>query len=135
MASASHTTLSLRAALTGAVSTMYYSYIGASFEFALGEGAHLAVSRAVAESLLEGVIEAIEKFIPSFALHLADSARIDLATAILTGAVNSVAGRFTGYNYLDDKEVSGFVRGVVYNAGFCGAADVITSFTGLMKAM
>ncbi len=133
MAAISHLTLPARSALSGLVSTMYYTYLGAGVQFAVGEGAHLAVARAVSESLLEGVIEAIEHFIPSFALHLADSARVDLATAILTGAVNSVAGRFTGYNYLDDEGASGFVRGIIYNAAFCGAADVISSFTGLIK--
>lgn len=129
----SHITLVERSAATGAVTALYYNYLGAGIQYAAAEGAHIAVSRAIAESLLEHIIEGIERFIPAFALHLADSARVDLAGDIATAIVNTTLGRFTNYNYIDDREMSGFFRGVIYNTVFAAVADIATSFKSLVK--
>lgn len=132
MASTSHATMAERSALTGAVSAAYYMFYGTSLGFGATEGAHLAISRAISEAMLEGIIEAVERFIPSFALHLADSARIDLACGIVTATVNTIVGRFSGYNALDDRSTAGFARSVVYNSAFSAASDVIMSFRKLI---
>lgn len=129
----SHITLVERSVATGVVSALYYNYLGSAIQYAAAEGAHIAVSRAIAESLLEHIIEAVERFIPAFALHLADSARVDLAGDIITGVVNTTLGRFTNYNYIDDREMSGFFRGVIYNTIFAAVADIATSFKSLVK--
>lgn len=132
MASTSHVTMAERSAITGAVSAAYFTFYGTSLSFAATEGAHLAISRAISEAMLEGIIEAVERFIPSFALHLADSVRIDLACGIVTSTVNTIMGRFTGYNALDDRSTGGFLRSVVYNTAFSTAADFIMSFKKLI---